>query len=93
MPKVFEWSTRLLNSLNIPLSVETVCVFTAPIFSANASWATYLLTKVGFSRKCELSHYSYPFANSMLTLTSSIGSEGYWSWINGSSHFSNGKLR
>ncbi|VAH63454.1 unnamed protein product [Triticum turgidum subsp. durum] len=36
----------LLNSLNIPLSVETVCVFTAPIFSANASWATYLLTKV-----------------------------------------------
>ncbi|KAL6560928.1 Dolichyl-diphosphooligosaccharide--protein glycosyltransferase subunit stt3a [Orobanche hederae] len=36
---------RLLNSLNIPLSVETVCVFTAPIFSAFASWATYLLTK------------------------------------------------
>ncbi|XP_042482655.1 dolichyl-diphosphooligosaccharide--protein glycosyltransferase subunit STT3A [Macadamia integrifolia] len=36
---------RLLNSLNIPLSVETVCVFTAPIFSANAAWATYLLTK------------------------------------------------
>ncbi|XP_051225977.1 dolichyl-diphosphooligosaccharide--protein glycosyltransferase subunit STT3A [Lolium perenne] len=35
----------LLNSVNIPLSVETVCVFTAPIFSANASWATYLLTK------------------------------------------------
>ncbi|CAL4894475.1 unnamed protein product [Urochloa decumbens] len=35
----------LVNSLNIPLSVETVCVFTAPIFSANASWATYLLTK------------------------------------------------
>lgn len=35
----------LLNSLNIPLSVETVCVFTAPIFSANASWATFLLTK------------------------------------------------
>ncbi|XP_030448397.1 dolichyl-diphosphooligosaccharide--protein glycosyltransferase subunit STT3A [Syzygium oleosum] len=34
-----------LNSLNIPLSVETVCVFTAPIFSAFASWATYLLTK------------------------------------------------
>ncbi|KAL5976806.1 Dolichyl-diphosphooligosaccharide--protein glycosyltransferase subunit stt3a [Asimina triloba] len=34
-----------LNSLNIPLSVETVCVFTAPIFSANAAWATYLLTK------------------------------------------------
>ncbi|XP_054786596.1 dolichyl-diphosphooligosaccharide--protein glycosyltransferase subunit STT3A-like isoform X2 [Prosopis cineraria] len=34
-----------LNSLNIPLSVETVCVFTAPIFSASASWATYLLTK------------------------------------------------
>ncbi|RDX63095.1 Dolichyl-diphosphooligosaccharide--protein glycosyltransferase subunit STT3A [Mucuna pruriens] len=35
----------ILNSLNIPLSVETVCVFTAPIFSAFASWATYLLTK------------------------------------------------
>ncbi|KAI5019454.1 hypothetical protein ZWY2020_044342 [Hordeum vulgare] len=35
----------LVNALNIPLSVETVCVFTAPIFSANASWATYLLTK------------------------------------------------
>ncbi|KAH9611638.1 hypothetical protein KSS87_012916 [Heliosperma pusillum] len=35
----------LLNSLNIPLTVETVCVFTAPIFSAFASWATYLLTK------------------------------------------------
>ncbi|KAJ6830344.1 dolichyl-diphosphooligosaccharide--protein glycosyltransferase subunit STT3A [Iris pallida] len=35
----------LLNSLNIPLSVETVCVFTAPVFSANAAWATYLLTK------------------------------------------------
>ncbi|KAG6471200.1 hypothetical protein ZIOFF_072301 [Zingiber officinale] len=35
----------LLNNLNIPLSVETVCVFTAPIFSANAAWATYLLTK------------------------------------------------
>lgn len=37
---------RVLNSLNIPLSVETVCVFTAPIFSAFAAWATYLLTKV-----------------------------------------------
>ncbi|CAN1788915.1 Dolichyl-diphosphooligosaccharide--protein glycosyltransferase subunit STT3A [Linum perenne] len=37
---------RVLNSLNIPLSVETVCVFTAPIFSAFASWAAYLLTKV-----------------------------------------------
>ncbi|KAL5572592.1 hypothetical protein UlMin_022189 [Ulmus minor] len=36
---------RLVNSLNIPLSVETVCVFTAPIFSAFASWAAYLLTK------------------------------------------------
>ncbi|XP_078168175.1 staurosporin and temperature sensitive 3-like A isoform X1 [Carex rostrata] len=35
----------LANSLNIPLSVETVCVFTAPVFSAFASWATYLLTK------------------------------------------------
>ncbi|KAI8028021.1 Dolichyl-diphosphooligosaccharide--protein glycosyltransferase subunit STT3A [Camellia lanceoleosa] len=36
---------RILNSLNIPLLLETVCVFTAPIFSANAAWATYLLTK------------------------------------------------
>ncbi|KAG7021884.1 Dolichyl-diphosphooligosaccharide--protein glycosyltransferase subunit STT3A [Cucurbita argyrosperma subsp. argyrosperma] len=36
---------RVFNALNIPLSVETVCVFTAPIFSAFASWATYLLTK------------------------------------------------
>ncbi|CAA7397349.1 unnamed protein product [Spirodela intermedia] len=35
----------ILNSFNIPLSVETVCVFTAPVFSANAAWATYLLTK------------------------------------------------
>ncbi|KAM2407456.1 hypothetical protein ACFX1X_026633 [Malus domestica] len=34
-----------LNSLNIPLSVETICVFTAPIFSAFTSWATYLLTR------------------------------------------------
>lgn len=37
---------RVLHSLNIPLSVETVCVFTAPVFSAFAAWATYLLTKV-----------------------------------------------
>ncbi|KAG6385714.1 hypothetical protein SASPL_154592 [Salvia splendens] len=36
---------RILNSMNIPLSVETVCVFTAPVFSAFASLATYLLTK------------------------------------------------
>ncbi|CAI0425555.1 unnamed protein product [Linum tenue] len=36
---------KVVNSLNIPLSVETVCVFTAPIFSAFASWAAYLLTK------------------------------------------------
>ncbi|KAL3825189.1 hypothetical protein ACJIZ3_021218 [Penstemon smallii] len=36
---------RIFHSLNIPLSVETVCVFTAPIFSAFASWAAYLLTK------------------------------------------------
>ncbi|XP_050388201.1 dolichyl-diphosphooligosaccharide--protein glycosyltransferase subunit STT3A [Argentina anserina] len=35
----------LLNSLNIPLSVETICVFTAPIFSAFTSWAAYLLTR------------------------------------------------
>jgi dolichyl-diphosphooligosaccharide--protein glycosyltransferase len=35
----------LVNAINIPLSVETVCVFTAPVFSAFAAWATYLLTK------------------------------------------------
>ncbi|BBN19830.1 dolichyl-diphosphooligosaccharide---protein glycosyltransferase [Marchantia polymorpha subsp. ruderalis] len=33
------------NALNIPLSVETVCVFTAPVFSAFAAWSTYALTK------------------------------------------------
>ncbi|KAL8234847.1 hypothetical protein R6Q59_020947 [Mikania micrantha] len=36
---------KVLQSFNIPLSVETVCVFTAPVFSAFAAWATYLLTK------------------------------------------------
>ncbi|KAI3524649.1 hypothetical protein L1887_03311 [Cichorium endivia] len=36
---------KVLHSLNIPLSVETVCVFTAPVFSAFAAWAAYLLTK------------------------------------------------
>ncbi|KAI7739461.1 hypothetical protein M8C21_012342, partial [Ambrosia artemisiifolia] len=36
---------KVLQFLNIPLSVETVCVFTAPVFSAFAAWATYLLTK------------------------------------------------
>ncbi|KAM0018156.1 putative dolichyl-diphosphooligosaccharide--protein glycotransferase [Helianthus debilis subsp. tardiflorus] len=36
---------KVLQSLNIPLSVETVCVFTAPVFSAFAAWAAYLLTK------------------------------------------------
>ncbi|KAJ7532115.1 hypothetical protein O6H91_14G073000 [Diphasiastrum complanatum] len=35
----------IANALNIPLSVETVCVFTAPVFSAYAAWATYFLTK------------------------------------------------
>ncbi|KAG6473029.1 hypothetical protein ZIOFF_066936 [Zingiber officinale] len=44
----------LLNNLNIPLSVETVCVFTAPIFSANAAWATYLLTKAPPSHQFEV---------------------------------------
>ena len=48
VPEIFGWSTRFVNALNIPLSVETVCVFTAPIFSAFAAWATYLLTKVAF---------------------------------------------
>ncbi|GBG71322.1 hypothetical protein CBR_g8744 [Chara braunii] len=36
---------KIANSLNIPLSVETVCVFTAPVFSANTAWATFLLAK------------------------------------------------
>ncbi|KAK1421027.1 hypothetical protein QVD17_23074 [Tagetes erecta] len=36
---------KVLHFFNIPLSVETVCVFTAPVFSAFAAWATYLLTK------------------------------------------------
>eukprot|EP00245_Coleochaete_scutata_P013789 TRINITY_DN5711_c1_g3_i1.p1 TRINITY_DN5711_c1_g3~~TRINITY_DN5711_c1_g3_i1.p1 ORF type:complete len:777 (-),score=168.48 TRINITY_DN5711_c1_g3_i1:459-2789(-) len=36
---------RVANALNIPLSVETVCVFTSPVFSMNAAWATFLLTK------------------------------------------------
>eukprot|EP00897_Mesotaenium_endlicherianum_P002545 jgi/Mesen1/2318/ME000155S01404 len=36
---------KVANMLNIPLSVETVCVFTAPVFSANAAWATFLLTR------------------------------------------------
>ena len=40
------WMHRLAQKINIPLSVETVCVFTAPVFSAFASWATFLLTKV-----------------------------------------------
>ncbi|GKA07925.1 dolichyl-diphosphooligosaccharide--protein glycosyltransferase subunit STT3A [Tanacetum coccineum] len=41
----FDDRTWVLQSLNIPLSVETVCVFTAPVFSTFAAWATYLLTK------------------------------------------------
>lgn len=58
VPKLFDRMVsicRIVNSLNIPLSVETVCVFTAPIFSANAAWATYLLTKV---LSLSLSHIS-----------------------------------
>ena len=47
-------SARVFNALNIPLSVETVCVFTAPIFSAFASWATYLLTKVWIPAPCHI---------------------------------------
>ncbi|XP_047307673.1 dolichyl-diphosphooligosaccharide--protein glycosyltransferase subunit STT3A [Impatiens glandulifera] len=35
----------VLQSLNIPLSVETICVFTAPVFSAFAAWSAYFLTK------------------------------------------------
>ncbi|CAI5463171.1 unnamed protein product [Closterium sp. Yama58-4] len=35
----------LANALNFPFSVETVCVFTAPVFSAHAAWATFLLAK------------------------------------------------
>lgn len=38
--------SRIANALNFPLSVETVCVFTAPIFSAFAAWAAFFLTKV-----------------------------------------------
>ena len=61
---------RILNSLNIPLSVETVCVFTAPIFSAFASWATYLLTKVCPYLNCALYIFAviFVFANLLLLL-------------------------
>ena len=34
-----------LNSLNISVNIRNVCVFLAPVFSANASIASYLLTK------------------------------------------------
>jgi hypothetical protein len=85
--EIIPWFARLLKSLNIPLSVETVCVFTAPIFSANASWATYLLTKVDFYERTG-SHNI--FSHQQITLTLyyfSIGSKGHWSWTDGSSHF------
>lgn len=36
---------RIANALNFPLSVETVCVFTAPVFSAFAAWSAFLLTR------------------------------------------------
>ena len=56
-------ASRILNSLNIPLSVETVCVFTAPVFSAFAAWATYFLTKVCFLLDIHVSGlYQHPFA-------------------------------
>jgi hypothetical protein len=53
------WMHRLAQKINIPLSVETVCVFTAPVFSAFASWATFLLTKVSasLSRPTENSNF------------------------------------
>lgn len=65
---------RVLNSLNIPLSVETVCVFTAPIFSAFASWATYLLTKVCKCQNCSLYIFAvvYVLAN-LLQLLPFVG--------------------
>mmetsp|Transcript_10732 Transcript_10732/g.16278 ORF Transcript_10732/g.16278 Transcript_10732/m.16278 type:complete len:836 (-) Transcript_10732:74-2581(-) len=34
----------VLNALNIPINIRHVCVFLAPIFSANAAVASYLLT-------------------------------------------------
>ena len=33
----------ILHALNIPIHVADVCVFTAPIFSANIVWVIYLL--------------------------------------------------
>ncbi|CAK9153152.1 unnamed protein product [Ilex paraguariensis] len=44
---IFTFYLYIKNSLNIPLSVETVCVFTAPTFSGIAACATFLLTKEG----------------------------------------------
>jgi hypothetical protein len=91
--ELIHWFTRLLNSLNIPLSVETVCVFTAPIFSANASWATYLLTKVAFYGRTSSHNIFFSSENYALTFYYfSIGSKGHWSWTDGSSHFGYGKL-
>jgi hypothetical protein len=67
-------------------------VFTAPIFSANASWATYLLTKVGFF--VYKSHVLTPvlqlqkfFSNYVISLP---GSKGSWGWLNGSNYLSDG---
>jgi hypothetical protein len=49
------YECRFLNSLNISLFVETVCVFTAPIFCAFVSWATCLLTEVCIlTKRCVL---------------------------------------
>jgi len=34
-----------LNAVNLTINIRNVCVFIAPVFSANASIASYLLTK------------------------------------------------
>lgn len=89
MTELFGWH-RLLNSLNIPLSVETVCVFTAPVFSVNASWATYLLTKVVFfyiKNPCTYTGLLKFFSN--LTIVS-LGNKGPRCWFDGSNYSSNG---
>ena len=36
---------RVLHALNIPLAVQEVCVFTAPVFAAFCAWAAFLLVR------------------------------------------------
>jgi dolichyl-diphosphooligosaccharide--protein glycosyltransferase len=38
---IFYWA---LNFINISMNIRNVCVFIAPIFSANAAISSYLLT-------------------------------------------------